>query len=155
MALALLTGTAMYTPMMQTEIRRVLPLAQVGTPTALALLTGAAMYTPMMQTEIGRVMPIAKVGTPTALALLTEQAALYTPMMQAEIGRVNLLRIAGMMNVLLEIERLTLMYMMKAEIKYMNNVVKQCFLMVMKILGSIKAVTTPTQTEIKALIPAN
>ena len=71
--------------MMQTEIRRVRPLAQVGTATALALLTEAAMYTPMMQTEIGRVLPIAQVGTPTALALLTEQAALSTPMMPTEI----------------------------------------------------------------------
>ena len=47
--------------MMQTEIGRVLPIAQVGTPTALALLTEAAMYTPMMQTEIRRVLPIAQV----------------------------------------------------------------------------------------------
>ena len=76
-------------------------------------------------------------------------------MMPTEIGRVYLLRIAGMMNVLMERDILPLMHMMKAEIKYMNKEVTQCFLMILKILGRIKAVTTPTQTEIKALIPAN
>ena len=145
----------MYTPMMQTETIRVMPIAQVGTPTALALQGQAAEYPPMMQTEMRRVMPLAQVGTPTALALLTEHTAMSTPMMQTEIGRVNLIRIAGMMNVLKERDVLPLMHMMKAEIKYMNNVVKQCCLMVMKILGSFKTVTTPTQTEIKSLIPAN
>ena len=65
----------MYTPMMETEIRRVKPIAQVGTLiTALALLTErVALYTRMMRTESRRVKPLAQVGTLTALALLTEQ----------------------------------------------------------------------------------
>jgi len=142
--------------MMQTEIRRVMPIAQVGTATALALLTEAALYTPMMQTEIRRVLALAQVGTATALALLTEQAALYTPMMQTGIRRVNLLWIAGMMNVLMELDVLSLMHMMKAEIKYIDNIVTKCFLVVMNILGGkIEIVITLFQMELKNIIPAN
>ena len=69
-ALALIWVAALYTPMMKTEIRRVIALAQVGI-TALAQHTEqTAMYTPMMKTEIRRVKSFAKVGI-TALAAVT------------------------------------------------------------------------------------
>ena len=60
-----------------------------------------------------------------------------------------------MMNVLMEIDVLSLMHMMKAEIKYIDNIVTQCFLMVLKILGKINIVITLFQMELKNLIPAN